>query len=303
MITEQIVEKKDAQLMTPVEKKELERELIKSLAGKFGVSFKFAETFSPNQKYQYYDRHFSQANEVAFIIEETENKISIQHILLVGNRYIKHWRQDWLYENRVIWELVKGHEWEKVVLSEEEVAGTWTQRVIQVDEAPRYEGYGTWVHIDGRHYWESTADAALPRREITIRDDYKVLRRHSRIEILQHGGWILEQDNEKIHRADDNLTDTLICMEKGLEEFKVKDYDTSRVMKWWEDRKSFWADVCNIWAQVREIQENIKIENDQGLYMDQFALAERFSGENYTQDLAVAAINELLSKHIVGYSA
>lgn len=302
MIAETIVRSDNTTMMTPTEKKELERKLIKSLAGKFGVSFKFAETFSPNRNYEYHERHFSQANEISFIIDESEDMISIQHILLVGNRYIKHWRQVWIYENREIWNLVKGHEWEKIMLTEEEAAGTWTQKVYQVDEAPRYEGYGTWVHVDGKHYWESTTDAALPRREITVRDDYNVLRRHSRIEILE-SGWMLEQDNEKIYRADDNITDTLICMEKGLEEFRIKNYDVTNVMNWWEERKAFWADVRDIWESIREGRDMIKIDNDMDLYMGQFALAEQFSGDKYNQNVASDAINTLIKKHLVEYKA
>ena len=52
--------------------------------------------------------------------------------------------------------------------------GTWTQKVFQVDDSPRYEGYATWVHVDGRHYWDSQTDGPLPRREYSKRSDYNV---------------------------------------------------------------------------------------------------------------------------------
>lgn len=298
---DQLIAESQTQVGVKKSIKGLERELIKSLAGKYGVSFKFAETFSPNPKYEFYDRHYSQANELAFIIEETEDKISIQHILFVGKRLIKHWRQDWVYENRVFWDLVSGHEWEKVVLSEEEVKGTWTQKVYQVDESPRYEGYGTWFHADGRHFWEGTADAALPRRDITIRDDYNVLRRNSHIEVYEDGSWLLEQDNEKIYRDADRV-DTTICYEKGMERFTPKDYDITETMQWWDERKSFWADVRAIWESIREDTDHIKLENDMDLYMEQFGLAEKFSGENYDQQKVMAAVKGLLSQHLVGYT-
>lgn len=281
--------------------KAIERELIKSMAGNFRVSFKFAETFSPIKDYQYGERHFSSAKEVVLLLADLEDKISLQHILYVGNHLIKHWRQDWHYENGEIWELVKNHHWKKRSLSEEEVKGTWTQKVYQVDDAPRYEGKGTWVHVDGRHFWESTADAALPRREITTagRTDYNVLRRHSHIELFEDGGWVLEQDNEKIHR-DKAGEETLICMEKGLETLEPKSYNADKVVDFWGRQENFWADVRNLWSEIRDSQNEIIITDDEGLYMAQFELAKQFEAGAYNQDKAREAIKSLLIKHVEG---
>lgn len=285
--------------------KELERSLIKSMAGNYKVSFKFAETFSPLKDYEYQERHFSQAKEMAIILEESEDKISIQHLLFVGKTVIKHWRQDWLYENREIFRLVKDHHWEKEILSEEEVKNTWTQKVYQVDDCPRYQGIGTWVHLNGRHYWESIADAALPRREITTagRTDYNVLRRNSRIELFEDGSWLLDQDNEKIMRSEDNTSDTLICQEKGLERFTPKTYDTSKTMEWWNERKDFWTDVRKFWTEILATQYSVKIKEEEKLYMGQFDLAEHFKGENYDQEQAVMAIEKLIAHHLEGFTA
>lgn len=283
--------------------KELERNLIKSMAGNYRVSFKFAETFSPIKDYKYYDRHFSSAKEVVLLLEDSADKIVLQHILYVGNHLIKHWRQDWHYENRELWTLVKNHQWKKEVLNPEKVKGTWTQKVYQVDDAPRYEGYGTWVHVDGRHFWESTADAALPRREISTagRTDYNILRRHSHIEIFNDGSWILEQDNEKIRRNSDQ-SESLICMEKGLETLEPKAYDASKVNSFWSRQKAFWADVREIWQEVFEKQDLITISDDEGLYTSQFELAKQFEQDNYHQEKARDAIKNLLAKHLEGFN-
>ena len=52
---------------------------------------------------------------------------------------------------------------------------------------------------------ESEADAPLPRREYTKRNDYNVLKRINRHEIKDFG-WVHEQDNLKILRENsDNL--------------------------------------------------------------------------------------------------
>ena len=76
-----------------------EIELIKSMAGMYKVDFKFTETFAPNKDYKYGDKKFEWANEYVTIVEETPNKISLQHLLIISDSMvIKHWRQDWVYE-------------------------------------------------------------------------------------------------------------------------------------------------------------------------------------------------------------
>lgn len=284
--------------------KELERNLIKSMAGSYRVSFKFAETFAPDPAYEYGERHFSQAKEVAFILEESEDKISLQHILYVGKHQIKHWRQDWIYENRELLQLEKNHHWKKTELTPEQAEGTWTQKVYQVDDCPRYQGYGTWVHVDGRHFWESTADAALPRREISTagRTDYNVLRRHSHIELFEDGSWLLEQDNEKINKQKDG-SETLICLEKGLERFTPKTYNTDKVMGWWEEQKDFWALVRQAWNDFIDSSNEVIVQKDEDLYMAQFELAKQFSGAQFDATEAQKAIHELLAKHVTGFKA
>ena len=29
-------------------------------------------------------------------------------------------------------------------------------KIFQVDDSPRYEGTASWVHVDGKSYWENT---------------------------------------------------------------------------------------------------------------------------------------------------
>ena len=287
--------------------KELERNLIKAMAGNYQVTFKFAETFAPDADYQYHDRKFEKATEYVFILEETEDKISLQHILFVGdNTVIKHWRQDWIYENEEFLSYVKDNEWKKTFLSSEQVKGTWTQKVYQVDDCPRYEGYGTWVHVDGRHFWESTTDAPLPRREITKRHDYNVLTRNSHIEIYEDGRWLLDQDNLKIIRSDDGQ-DTLLCMEKGLEEFTPSDYPPTVAADWWENNKAFWADVRQCWADFIADNDRIKVHvkvGDELLFMALFSLTEKFAApKEYNGQEAREAIRQVFKTHVADFNA
>ncbi len=296
-----------------VNAKELEKRWIKSMTGCFKVEFKFVETFAPDEQYQYGDRYFENAKEYTFIIEETEDKISIQHVLLVvhknkelqldKNIIIKHWRQDWIYENREFLSYIKDNEWEKKYLDEEEVQGTWTQKVYQVDDSPRYEGYGRWIYQDGVAYWDSETDAPLPRRELTKRNDYNVLHRRCRVKIFEEGGWEMEQDNQKILR-DEQGKDTLICMEKGLETFTPDNMDTERYERWWSDRQQFWADVRKEWeafyASNDIVKVNVKVGKDI-IFSSLFGLAEKFSASAYDNNKSKEAIMAVLKKHVADY--
>ena len=51
---------------------------------------------------------------------------------------IKHWRQDWLYENTNLYEFYKDNTWKFNQLKAKDVKGQWTQKVYQVDDSPRW---------------------------------------------------------------------------------------------------------------------------------------------------------------------
>src|SRR5699024_1442051 len=121
------------------------------------------------------------------------------------------------------------------------------------------------------------------------RTDYNVLGRHYHIELFADGSWILGQDNEKIKRNPDQ-SETLICMEKGLETLKPKAYDASKVEEFWDKQEAFWADVREIWQEIFDQQEMISLLDDEGLYMAQFDLAKQFEADNYRPEKARTAI-------------
>lgn len=291
---------------TIVDNKEKEKNLIRSMAGCYKVTFEFAETFAPDKDYKYHDRKFDWGTEYVFVLEETENSISLQHLLIVSDSMIiKHWRQDWIYENRELLTYVKDNKWKKVYLTPEQAKGTWTQKVFQVDDGPRYEGYGTWISVDGRNYWESVADAPLPRREITKRHDYNVLKRHSRMEIFKDGGWALEQDNEKIIRSDAG-EDKLLCREKGMEAFHPEaalDHCQAGI-NWWENNKAFWSDVRKCWDETLSRYESIEIRskvNEERLYEALFALGDQYAApQKYNAKKAVKDIQKILDAFVEG---
>jgi len=288
---------------TEISTKDQERALIKSMVGTYKVTFEFGETFAPDREYKYHDRKFDWGIEHVFVVEETEDKIALQHLLIVSDSMIiKHWRQDWIYENQELLAYQGDNQWKKVTIPEEKAKGTWTQKVFQVDDGPRYEGYGTWVHVDGRHFWESTADAPLPRREITKRQDYNVLTRHSHIELFDDGTWVLEQDNEKIIRKDGK--DQLLCWEKGMESFTKNSYNPVAATTWWTNNASFWNDVRKCWDVVLAPYSSITMKskvNDERLYEALFALGDTYAlPKKYNSKKATTEIMKVLNDFIVG---
>src|SRR5690606_5653234 len=108
------------------------------------------------------------------------------------------WRQIWTYEDTRVTEFRGLNRWKTRHLSPEEARGTWTQMVTNVDNSPRYEGWGKWEHANGVSSWTSApTNRPLPRREYSKRKDYDVLigvNRH----VLTPAGWAHEQDNTKL---------------------------------------------------------------------------------------------------------
>ena len=200
-------------------KKQMDYSAIKSMCGCYNVEFNFAETFnySEDSLYEASKVKNDKALEWVQVVEDSPSKISLQHILIIGdsaNHYIvKHWRQDWLYENKDFMMYNYDNNWTYKEKSAFEVVGQWTQKVFQVDDSPRYEGSGTWVHVDGKSYWENETTAPLPRREYTKRSDYNLTLRRNRHEIMPFG-WVHDQDNDKIIRSKSD-SDIVLAKEKG----------------------------------------------------------------------------------------
>jgi hypothetical protein len=151
--------------------------------------------------------------------------------------------------------------------------GKWTQKVFQVDDSPRYEGSGSWVHIDGKSYWENNTSAPLPRREYTKRNDYNVLSRGNRQEITSTG-WVHNQDNKKILR-EKGENDKVLAHEKGYNNYvKVEDSRCESAANWWVKNKTKWKNVRLKWAEVYGRNQNLNLKktvNNNPLYMVLFS--------------------------------
>ena len=130
-------------------------------------------------------------------------------------------------------------------------------KVFQVDDSPRYEGSATWVHVDGKHYWENTTDAPLPR-EYTTRSDYNLTVRNNRHEIVNKG-WIHDQYNKKIVRTKDS-TDFVLAEEKGVNNYnRVEDEKCKKAIDWWSENQDYWSNVRNIWSEIYSRNTNLEL--------------------------------------------
>lgn len=248
---------------------ERNRDAIKSMLGCFEVSFKYTETFAPEVDYEQAYDYTSEVLEWAVAVEDDTKKISIQHLLVISDTMvIKHWRQEWTFEDKRIFEYDKDNKWMFKTLDKAQVADTWAQEVFQVDDSPRYSGYATWFHADGRHIWYSEAYSPLPRREYTKRSDYNIMLRKNRIKITNEG-WIHEQDNDKIIR-DDQGTDRLLVQEKGFNTYvKVANSRCKAAQEWWSKHKEEWAEVRMVWDDYYENVDSLELElkvDDKRLY-------------------------------------
>ncbi|MCF8714087.1 hypothetical protein JM658_04530 [Joostella atrarenae] len=243
-------------------KKAQDQENIKDMCGCYEVRFNFAETFNNAKDSTYQPSKVKQVGALEWVelVEDKSDKIVMQHLLIANDTMIiKHWRQDWLYENTDLYMFNKDKKWNFEQLSKEEVKGQWTQKVYQVDDSPRYEGSATWVHVDGKNYWVNTTDAPLPRREHTIRDDYNVTKRRN-IHAITDYGWLHEQDNDKIVR-DDNGNDFVLAQEKGYDTYtKVADSKCKAAQDWWKDNKKFWKVVRNKWQDLFDENKDIELK-------------------------------------------
>jgi hypothetical protein len=243
------------------DKKQQDIKSIKSMCGCYEIEFNFAETFkvTKDEKYVPSPTKRQYGLEWAELVEDSPNKIVIQHLLIVDTMVIKHWRQDWEYENNEFYQFFKDKTWKFKTLPKTDVKGQWTQRVFQVDDSPRYEGSGTWIHADGRNFWTDKTDAPLPRREHTIRNDYNVLNRTNTHEITSFG-WIHDQDNAKIVR-DDSGTDKILTYEKGYDIYtKVPDSRCKAATDFWAKNKNFWKNVRDKWETVYARDKDLNLQ-------------------------------------------
>ena len=270
-------------------KKQKDIEAIKKMCGCYEIEFNFAETFnySKDSLYKGSPNKISYALEWVDLTYEDQDKIIIQHILQTGNdtnpHIIKHWRQDWCYEEINILQFINYNHWKNITQNYNTIKGQWTQKVFQVDDSPRYEGSATWIHVDGKSFWENYTYAPVPRREIKIRNDYNVLNRGNRVE-LTNEGWIHKQDNIKIIR---DTIDIILAKEVGLNTYKkVDDIKCLHAQKWWKKNFEKWKIVREEWSKIIKLNKEIKLQSSiENKKLWEYLFSNEYSSKNEIQNI------------------
>ena len=234
------------------------------MAGVFDVTFSFTEDAQLAGETEAASKPYGeQALEVVVVVEDTPARITLQHLLVVSDsakkedHVIKHWSQVWTWEDTHLLDYSGSEdldEWSVKKRTTEEAAGTWTQLVTNVDDAPRYEGSGKWRHRFGLSTWTGTdTRRPLPRREHTKRDDYDYLS-GTNTHIVTKAGWFHQQDNLKvIDRGDEPQA---IAHEAGMNSYKRVESDKAETARaWWREHGAAWDGIRAFWLGALEETE------------------------------------------------
>ena len=263
---------------------EKDRLAILAMQGEYKVNFDFMETMGFVENYMPAKPYQSWGTEFVIVVEDKKNFIALQHIMVMffekedgtisEPMVMKHWRQDWKYQDAYISTFVGNSTWEKQNLPWTKRRGTWTQTVYQVDDSPRYEGFGTWSHLPNSSSWTSNeTKRPLPRREASTRNDYDLII-GTNIHTITPSGWVHEQNNNKA-----TIDSKVVAKEIGIARYqRIKDFDWSAGYSYWDETSNFWNKVREVWSQKIK-SKKIKVTsnvNGESLFIRLFLLANNY---------------------------
>ncbi len=256
-----------------------DRRAILAMAGDYQVRFSFDETVVLAAGYERRPPHRSGALEQVIVVEDSPERIVLQHLLQVGGQVVKHWRQDWQYEQSSHWEYRGGGSFAAKPRPPELVPGSWTQLVYDVNDAPRYAGSGRWNHRYGVSTWTSDRSwRPLPRRDYSKRSDYQIINAENRHTVTPNG-WTHEQDNTKTVR-DPGAADRTLVREFGFNDYRrVRGADFAAAQDYWRATGTFWREVRERW-QTALADQTLRLryaEDDDATRTALFELAERYA--------------------------
>jgi hypothetical protein len=244
---------------------EQDRTDILAMAGNYKVRFDMQESTRWDAGYTPLDRKISGGHEVVRVIEDSGRKIVLQHLLVVEDEgkphVIKHWRQDWEYEPARVLVYADRNQWKWEEVPAKMRTGRWSQTVWQVDDSPRYGGWGQFETQGGVRRWRSNWTwRPLARRDAIrkpVYDRYLSINRH------QNGpeGWVHWQDNTKMASKDNRLTP--IVQEYVLNSYTRFDgFDAKAADDYWAATKDYWAVVRAEWDRVANETGGIAINEE-----------------------------------------
>ena len=264
-----------------------DRLAILAMQGQYRVYFDFMETmgfvedYSPPRPYQ------SWGTEFVVVENKKDDFISLQHVMVMSfepekgsepvTHVMKHWRQDWQYQDAELSAFVGDNIWSKIKVPRRERKGTWSQSVYHVDDSPRYQGYGAWTHSSGFSSWTSNETwRPIPRRESSVRDDYDAIVGVN-IHTITPDGWVHEQNNRKV-ASGENLM--VRAKEIGLARYqRIVDFDWSPGLDFWQNTSQFWQVVRETWDRTLTTSNRLKIVQEVDgayLFVRLFELSSRY---------------------------
>jgi hypothetical protein len=245
--------------------KAADRAEILAMAGNYKVRFDMQETTPWVAGYTPLERKISGGNEVVRVIEDTPDHIVLQHLLVVEHdgkaHVIKHWRQDWDYQPARVLVYAGQGRWVWETVPERMRAGRWSQTVYQVDDSPRYAGWGQFETQAGVRRWRSNWTwRPLARRDAVrhpVYDRYYSINRHQPTPT----GWIHWQDNTKMALKDGKPVP--IVQESVLNTYERFDgYDVKAADDYWAKTKDYWAAVRAAWSRIADTKRGIAIPEE-----------------------------------------
>lgn len=239
-----------------------DRAEILAMAGNYKVSFDMRETTPWRAGYTPIEAKVSGGNEVVRVIEDKPDHISLQHLLVIEhegkNHVIKHWRQDWEYQPEKVLVYAGKGKWTWEDVPERMRVGRWSQTVYQVDDSPRYAGWGQFETQAGIRRWRSNWTwRPLARRDAVrnpVYDRYYAINRHQ----PTPDGWLHWQDNTKMGMDGGKLVP--IVQESVLNTYTRFDgYNVKAADDYWARTSGYWAAVRGAWDRVAATKGGIAV--------------------------------------------
>ncbi|SLK13094.1 DUF6607 family protein [Novosphingobium mathurense] len=227
---------------------EQDRADILAMAGNFKVRFDMQESTRWDAAYTPLEAKVSGGNEIVRVVEDTGRRIVLQHLLVVNHEgkdmVIKHWRQDWDYEPAKVLVYADRNTWKWEDVPEKMRSGRWSQTVWQVDDSPRYGGWGQFETQGGVRRWRSSWTwRPLARRDAVrnpVYDRYYVINRHQNTP----EGWVHWQDNTKMGIKDGKLVP--IVQEYVLNTYTRFDgYNVKAADEYWAAVRAEWDRIAS----------------------------------------------------------
>ncbi|MDA8991886.1 hypothetical protein N9F61_00430 [Akkermansiaceae bacterium] len=296
-------------LQKKAEKPEQDRRAILAMAGDYRVSFDFMETLGFSEDYQPPAPYFSWGTEHVEVIANEPKFVSLQHTLVmyfkdkdgkeIGPMVMKHWRQDWRYEDTDLHVYVGNQTWKR--REQKATPGFWTQAVYQVDDSPRYEVVGRWSHLGGMSVWKSNnCWRPLPRREFSVRDDYNVLAGTHQITITPTG-WVHVQQNQKLN-LEPRGKKTFVGQELGVNRYeRISSPSLAAASETWGKTAPYWAEVRAMWAEIYDKDERFSLKakvDDKKLYQHHFGYAAEVEEKGYDPEAGRKHARETILKFL-----